>query len=255
MPESHFWAVGRANFANMPSFNTTSVPGVPPKSETDLIQQYLNKAHGFRNKTFQFADRSVAASSYSADDLFASENRTDGRLYGFDTTRVDAGDPLMVTKTSHLFGFAAGYGGPSSMSVGPNNHYLSDLADPSKEPTVGFYVLSASYFGAWHLQDDFLRAAIATPTYGLEAVYALWLAPDRQINLGFAAAALGEPIAAGVGRTITNGYAEVEFTLMGDPTLRFQVVGPASGLTATTNSTSATLAWTASAGPSPQYSP
>ncbi len=122
-----------------------------------------------------------------------------------------------------------------------------------KEPLVGFYVLSASYFGAWHLQDDFLRAAIATPTYGLEAVYALWQAPARQINLGFEAAALGEPIAAGVGRTITNGYAEVEFTLMGDPTLRFQVVGPASGLTATTNSTSVNLAWTASAEPSAQY--
>ncbi len=64
LPKNQFLGVGRVDLANMPAFNTTNVAGVPPKSETDLIKQYLNKNHGFRNKTFELAGRSVAASSY-----------------------------------------------------------------------------------------------------------------------------------------------------------------------------------------------
>jgi hypothetical protein len=252
LPRNQFLGVGRVDFANMPAFNTTNVPGVPPKSETDLIMQYLIKAHGFRNKAFQFVDRSVAAASYSADNLFASADRTASRLYGFDTSRVDEGDPLAVIKNSHLFGFAAGYGGPSGMSVGPNNHYSADLADPSKEPMVGFYLLSASYFGEWQLTDDFLRATIATPTYGLEAMYAVRLT-TTQLPQYFEPVGLGEPIAEGVIRTITVGYAEVEITLLGDPTLRFQIVAPASGLAATTNQNGVSLTWTPSVDPGAQY--
>jgi hypothetical protein len=252
LPANQFLGVGRVDFANMPAFSTTNIPGVPSKSETDLIKQYLNKNHGFRNKTFQFADRAVAAASYSADDLFASADRTASRLYGFDTTRVDAGDPLTVTKTSHLFGFAAGYGGPSGMTVGGNNHYSSDLADPSKEPMVGFYVLSASYFGEWQLADDFLRATIATPTYGLEAIYAL-ASGGHQLQVYFEPLGLGEPITAGVTRTINNGSPDIEITLLGDPTVRFQTTAPPSALLAATNQSSVNLTWASSSESSAQY--
>jgi len=254
LPKNQFLGVGRADFANMPAFNSTNVPGVPPKSETDLLEQYLNKNHAFRNKAFQFADRSVAASSYPPGSvgLFASADRTASRLYGFDSSRVDAGDPLAVTKNSHLIGFAAGYGNPNAMNVIGNDHHSADLADPSKEPMVGFYVLSASYFGAWHLQDDFLRATIATPTYGLEAMYAV-LQVETQLPLYLEPVGLGEPIAAAVTRTITNQEASVEITLLGDPTLRFQVIAPPSGLAATTNQSSVILNWTSSSEPGAQY--
>jgi hypothetical protein len=134
------------------------------------------------------------------------------------------------------------------MSVGPNSHSSADLADPSKEPMVGFYVLSASYFGEWHLQDDFLRATIATPTYGLEAMYGL------NTTLFFERLGLGEPIAAGVTRTITNRTTDVEITLLGDPTLRFQITAPPSNLVATTNQSSVTLNWTPSSETGAQYS-
>jgi hypothetical protein len=240
VPRNLFLGVGRIDLANMPAFNTTNVPGVPAKSETDLIMQYLVKAHGFRNKTFQFADRSIFSSDYAADPIFDSGSRTTSRLYGFDPPPVDQADLFNATNKSYLFGFAAGYGGPSSMSVGPNGHYSADLADPGKEPMVGFYVLSASYFGAWHLQDDFLRATIATPTYGLEAMYA------RNTSLYLEPLALGQPAFAGVARTITNQTTEVEITLLGDPTLRFQITAPPATVAATTNQTSVNLNWTPS---------
>jgi hypothetical protein len=238
---------GRVDFANMPAFNTTNVAGVPPKSETDLIKQYLNKTHGFRNKTFQFADRSTVGWSYTSDVVFESADRTTSHLYGSDTTRVDAGDPLTVIMNSHLFGFAAGFGGPSSMSVGPNNHYSADLADPAKEPMVGFYVLSASYFGAWHLQDDFLRATIATPNYGLGAIY------GRHTSMYLEPLALGEPAFTGVARTINNQYVDVEIALLGDPSLRCQITTPPSNVVATTSQGAVTLNWTQASEPNVLY--
>jgi len=256
LPINQFLAVGRVDFANMPAFNTTNVPGIPPKSETDLIKQYLNKNHAFRNKAFQFADRSTVASAYPASsvELFASADRTASRLYGSDTARVDAGDLFYSTNKSYLFGFEAGYGGTDVIGDGSglHDHHSADLADPSKEPMVGFYVLSASYFGAWHLQDDFLRATIATPTYGLEAIYAL-ASGGHQLAVYFEPLGLGEPIAAGVNRTINDKFPDVEITLLGDPTLRFQVIAPPSGLTATTNQTSVNLVWSPSSEPGAQY--
>jgi hypothetical protein len=247
LPKNQFLGVGRADFANMPAFNTTNVPGILPKSEPDLIKQYLNKTHAFRNKTLQFSDRSAVGWSYTSDVVFESADRTTSHLYGSETTRVDASDSLTVTRNSHLFGFAAGYGGPSSMSVGPNSHYSADLADPSKEPMVAFYLLSASYFGAWHLQDDFLRATIATPTYGLEAIY------GRHTSMYLEPLALGDPAFTGVARTITNQTTDVEITLLGDPTLRFQITAPPANVVATTNQNSVNLGWTPSPEPGAQY--
>jgi hypothetical protein len=130
--------------------------------------------------------------------------------------------------------------------VSANSHYSADLADPSKEPMVAFYLLSASYFRAWQLQDDFFRATIATPTYGLGVNL-------RQLPVYFEPVGLGEYIAAGVSRSITNQEANVETTLLGDPTLRFQVIAPPSGLTPTTNQGSVSLAWTPSAEAGAQY--
>ncbi len=245
LPNNQFLAVGRVDFANMPAFNTTNVPGVPPKPEIDLLKQYLNKARGFRNRTFQFRDRSIFQASYDDGYIPADTDRTTSRLYGFDPIPADAGDPFTSTNKSYLFGSYAGYGNQDNIRDIPNwdptvahYHYSADLADPRKEPIVGFYLLSASYFGEWQVADDFLRATIATPTYGLEAMY------GRHTTLLLEASGLGEPIAAGVTRTINNGSPDVEISLLGDPTLRFQIIIPPSNLVATTNQSSVSLNWT-----------
>jgi hypothetical protein len=73
-------------------------------------------------------------------------------------------------------------------------------------------------------------------------------------TLRFERLGLGEPIAAGLTRTITNQTTDVEITLLGDPTLRFQITAPPSNLVATTNQSSVTLNWTPSTEPSAQYS-
>ena len=261
LPINQFLAVGRVDFANMPAFNTTNIAGVLPKSEADLLKQYLNKAHAFRNNTFQFADRSVATSAYDDAEPFGSADRTSSRLYGFDTIRVEAGDLFYSTNKSYLFGFYAGYGNSSNIRDVADDrptvahyHYSADLADPTKEPLVAFYVLSGSYFGEWQLQDDFLRATVATPTYGLEAVYGTGPAV-LPMNLYFEPVGLGEPIGAGVTRTINYSYlsVDVQFTLLGDPTVRFQITAPPTALVATTNANSVSLAWTPSSEPGAQY--
>ena len=46
----------------------------------------------------------------------------------------------------------------------------SDFA--ANDPQVVFTMLFGSYFGDWDSQDNFLRAALATPTYTLACVWA-----------------------------------------------------------------------------------
>ncbi len=254
LPRNQFLGVGRIDFSNMPAFNTTNAPGIPPKSETDLLKQYLNKTHSFRTKLSQFRGRAIVNTpppNYPyVQFLFDSAAIITSRLFGFDPIPADVGDLFYSTNKSYLFGFEAGYGNPNVIGDGSglHDHYSADLADPSKEPMLAFYVLTGSFFGEWQQQDNLLRAAIATPTYGLEAMYGL------NTTLFYERLGLGEPTAAGVTRTITNQTTDVEITLLGDPTLRFQVTAPASGLVATTNQSSVILNWTPSPEPGAQYS-
>src|SRR6185503_18712879 len=92
-------------------------------------------------------------------------------------------------------------------------------------PTV-FVMLFGSHLGDWDVEDNIMRAVLATPTYGLTCCYGG--APHWFIHH----MALGETIGYGARLTQnnpTNGLYQNEFNqaaglvhtaLMGDPTLR-----------------------------------
>ncbi|MBI4657375.1 MAG: hypothetical protein HY735_00770 [Verrucomicrobia bacterium] len=178
-------------------------------------------------------------------------------IFGSGFDKVVVGDPFHQKTDSYLWGFLAGTAGrPNSMSDGQPG---SGTGDPeidlflqhesayflSTDPKIGFYLLLGSYIGDWYtledvqdqainLRDDFMRAALATPTYGLAAV---WMTPNPGTPPGsgthwqFHPAGVGEVIGTGLTQTINNGRPNSAdqwacLSILGDPTLRSSVIGP-----------------------------
>jgi hypothetical protein len=111
-------------------------------------------------------------------------------------------------------------------------------------------MLDGSYFGDWTYPDSLLRACLAGAHYGLAAV---WV---RGVQWHFETAGLGEPLCEGMVRTANVDLAMTRpsLSLMGDPTLRLQVLDPPTDLRATARRRGrVALEWTPSAAPGAQY--
>jgi len=117
-----------------------------------------------------------------------------------------------------------------------------------------FTMLFGSYFGDWDTQDNFLRAPLAQ---GKTLTNAWSGRPHWQ----FHHMALGENIGYDVRVSQNNSslyfanYAArfVHIALMGDPTLRNDIVAPVSGVVATTFGINCNITWTASIDTVPGY--
>ncbi len=242
-------AVGRVDFADLPAFQKQRPAGLPPQTDTDLLRQYLQKDHRYRHGQLPLEARAVAMDYFNRGLLgrhtFLNAWENGSSFFGFAPGRILQAD-LFTEKRSLILGTQSGLG----LVGGIDNfhHTTAHLADPSKEPPVGFYLLDGSYFGEWQRQDDLLRAVLATPHYGLGSMWA------RRTIWHFESMAVGETIGDGLLRTADDKTqyprgAPIFLALMGDPTLRLFPVSPADGLTAkTAPDGGVTLSW--KAGPS-----
>jgi hypothetical protein len=110
-----------------------------------------------------------------------------------------------------------------------------------------FVMLFGSHFGEWPATDDIMRAVLATPTMGLTCCLVgrpHWFCHHM---------ALGETIGYSTRLTMNNDtlyqneYNQftraVYISLMGDPTLRLDMVAPPSGLGTTAGPNSVNLSW------------
>lgn len=160
----------------MPVFTTNPPPGISPISEAELLRQYLNKDHRYRNKQFTLPERAITGSYFdnSEDtDIYLNEDRNASRWVGFEPGKLIEGD-LFADKKSCLWGFQGGYGNIDKINVIPGYgtlHTSADLTNPTNEPSVAFYMLKGSYFGEWNTTDNFMRAALGTATCGLGVIY------------------------------------------------------------------------------------
>ena len=229
--------VGRVDFANLPAF---------ARSETELLRQYLNKDHDFRQKFIMAQPRGLL------DDNFGLSKGTPIAWSGwadfaafFGANNTFTGSWLSTLSTqSYLWGYGCGPGTYTSASgVASTTDFVTT------DTQVIFTMLFGSYFGDWDSPNDFLRAQLATATYTLASAWA------GQPNWFFHHMALGEPIGFSTRLTQNNnltyfadGYARyVHVALMGDPTLRMHVVAPASNLVAVANSSGGVdLSWSPS---------
>jgi hypothetical protein len=229
-------AVGRVDLANMPAFG--------PKTERDLLSQYLDKDHDFRHAVWTLPGRGLIDDNFGAfgGEAFAS---TGWRAFSgfFGRANVFALD-WFTTLANNGYLWAYGCGGGSYTGAGGVGSTSNFATTDTK---VAFTFLFGSYFGDWDVSNDFLRAPLATRTYGLTCAWAgrpAWYVHHM---------AMGETIGYGARVTQNNsgtyfyGYGpEVHVALMGDPTLRLTPVAPVSNLTVIPGLHTAALTWTAS---------
>jgi hypothetical protein len=243
-------SVGRVDFANMPTLTN----GPPPRSEIEMLNQYLDKTHKYRHKLVPLRE-AVSVGVCQAVDLggtYGTALRTGSRLFGLAPGVHVDGDPFFQALAfnpapkSHLWGVQSGHGADSWICAGA--HRTDHLTNALYEPFVGLYILSGSYFVDWNRANNFLRAVIATANYGYASMYGFgipWLHQPL---------ALGDILGAGLNMTINSAADYVYVAIIGDPTLRTHLIAPPSGLTATTSGGSITLNWVPSGENSCQYS-
>jgi hypothetical protein len=217
--------VGRVDFHNMPAFS--------PRSELDLLRNYLRKDHAFRHRTLNASLRGLIRDNFRTIDgdapavdawrafpaLFAPGNYTEiGANQFFPILQGD----------SYLFAYAGGGGDwEKADGVGTTENFVNG------DPKAIFYLLHGSYFGDWNTLDNFLRSAIATPNYGLVSIW------SSLPHWYFHPMALGETIGFATKLTQNNrngnyrndkdfSIGEVHISMMGDPTLRAFPLAPPS---------------------------
>ena len=256
--------VGRVDFAKLPAFYNPA-NGAPRKTEAQLLAQYLQKNHKYRNKQTILTERTVGAGYFQIplqprdsrdEQICTSIVRNGTRLFGVNAGRIFEGDFFKET-TSFVLGLQAAAGSYHSMAArdGFGNyvfHVSEDLALAVNEPKGGFYMLHASYLADWNLStNNLVRALLATANYGLAAMCNSF---PNDNPWYYEPLGLGEPIGVGALRTINaaSPFASRWMALMGDPTLRAQITSPASNLSGN-NGTNITLTWAASPESDVQY--
>lgn len=243
--------VGRIDLSDLPAFSS---------GERDLLQQYLQRDHDYRHGNFTARNRALLDENFGllGGEAFGGTMgyRNISPLFGDSVFNVDYLTTLDTD--SYKWAFAFGAGNYSSLTgLGTT----TNLASSTQDVNSVFNVFMGSYFGDWDNSDNFLRAPLATTGTVLTNVL------GGRPNLFFHSMAMGETIGYSVRQSINNydvsfltdlyssthyGSRFVHTALMGDPTLRLNVVFPVTALTATKDSCNADtvrLTWTASIEP------
>jgi hypothetical protein len=247
--------VGRVDFADMGSFG----------SEIDLLRRYLNKNHEFRHALRRITPRALVGDRFGdigGEAFGASGFRNFSALLGPGRTtaaNVEDNSPAgerwisRLTAQDWLWVYGAGGGDVTAISGlgmrGPFNDVTSaDLVNQRARGT--FYLLFGSWLVDWSQPDNIMRAALAAPDHGLTAAW------SGRPHLFFQHMAVGETAGHGIRLSQNNSslYTNqvnretrgIHIALLGDPTLRMQVVAPASNLRIAGGGGSPALTWNAS---------
>lgn len=234
--------VGRADFANMPTFTVT---------EQQMLKNYLDKDHAYRKKIYVPLRQAVIDDNFgyfSGEAFAASGYKSIAPLVG--TSSITAADyfgTMSVTSCQWSFGCGGGYYQGAS-GIGTSSNFAANNLQGV------FTMLFGSYFGDWDSQDNFLRAPLAQGKF----LTNVW---SGRPHYQFHHMGLGENI--GYSLLVTqNNPGGVYFAsptgitgkwihnaLMGDPTLRNDVVAPNSSIVATKVGNDCHISWTASTEP------
>jgi hypothetical protein len=235
--------VGRVDFANMPSF---------PLSETQLLEQYLDKDHDYRHGVFSVDQRAIIDDNFgyfSGEAFAASGWRNFAALVGPANTVAADYFTTLNTTSGNGYVWSYGCGGGSYQSAGGVGTTANFVQSTNRSV---FTMLFGSYFGDWDSTDNFLRAPLCTG-------WTLANAWAGRPHWSFHPMALGETLGY-CARYSQNdimhggyGVRSIHVALLGDPTLRQHVVAPPTGVTVTDLWPQANVGWTASTSPVAGY--
>ena len=249
--------IGRVDLANMPGRLTAGGPATFP-SELELLRNYLNKDHNFRNKITSAPERAIVGDYFGVRDgeaFAASGWRNFAPLFGAGkiTTVTAEGEWLPTLRTNaYLFAYGCGSGSYTSIGgIGSVGHYRDGVTTELVQDNAKavFTLLYGSWLGDWDSEDNIQRAVLATKDLGLTCSWSgrpHWFMHHM---------ALGEPIGFSARLTQNDGFTDsyknqqnnceswTHIALMGDPTLRMQIVAPPSDLFIIAEGNDAHLAW------------
>lgn len=231
--------VGRVDFNDMPAFSLT---------EEQLLKNYLDKDHDYRKKIFTPLKQAVIDDNFgyfSSEAFAASGYKSIAPLVG--SNNISSADYFTaMTGTSYQWSYGCGGGTYLSASgVGSTSNFSASNLEGV------FTMLFGSYFGDWDSQNNFLKAPLAQG----KILASVW---SGRPHYQFHHMGLGENIGYSVLLTQNNPgglyFASptgitgrwVHNALMGDPTLRNDVVAPVSNVVATKVGHNCSISWSAS---------
>ncbi|MGE0615459.1 MAG: dockerin type I domain-containing protein [Bacteriovoracia bacterium] len=271
--------VGRVDLSNMARPESQGL-AFRRAGETDaqleirLLRRYLDKNHAYRIATFQvpsralISDRLGAYENWPATDGWRNASPAVGPANIYSLPPTQRGLVPVLNQSPYLWVHGAGAGAFQGFNGASTDEYAS-------QSTYGvFYTLIGSYFGDWDVQENFLRAPLAAEGYGLASTqgrlvnffgqhlpmgFNLGYASLRSINNSWAAASPSSgycfsatpPLYEGTLACPSLDSAPFAVPLMGDPTLRTQMVpgpsGVAAAVSGSTGARTVTLSWEPSA--------
>lgn len=264
MPADGFYGDMDGNWSN-PSYLPTDVdlqvgrvdlydlPAFLPLTDTDLMRQYLNRAHGWKHKQWTVTSRAAQMTAATGESIqrqfFGTAAPTIIPNNYYAANGYYSPEFWNTVQGNDFLWFTKGTGGGAynaCAGMGSTYHYA---ASPGVK-TV-FNAEFASYFEEWDVRDNFLRAPLAAKGCALTDVWSdnpAWV---------FMHMGMGKPIGFSTRVSQNNnsyynipGYPGlpnsrrgVHMALMGDPSLRMHVVAPPSTLLVVGALNSAVLTW------------
>jgi hypothetical protein len=231
--------IGRVDFSRLTSATFGKTP-------TELMKRYLDKDHNFRVKSYVTNGKALIDDNFGwfGGEAFSSAAyRMCIPMLG--SANIENGDFFTNTATSNYL-YAYGCGGGSYNSA---NGVGTSADFGSKTVNAVFTNIFGSYHGDWDFETDpFLMSALGsnggvlttswsgrpstfthTVTYGEPIGYAMRETQNVAFNTWYL--------------PVTIGESGLHATLLGDPTLRTQVVEPIKGLSLTQNCNNVEIGW------------
>lgn len=147
-------AVGRVDFFEMDQF---FIDGI---TEIDLLRNYLNKDHAYRNGKIEYQMRGLVDDNFGAKKYLEGFASNGWRNLGafFDNGQVQSVDWFQTLETESYL-WAYGTGGGTYTSAGGIGNTEQFVTTPVNSI---FTMLFGSYFGDWDSPNNFLRAPLAS---------------------------------------------------------------------------------------------
>lgn len=230
--------IGRLDFSDLP---------LVPRTEIELLENYINKAHSFKQGQLSISKKAVVDDNFGAfsgEAFAATAYRNFGQMVGRDNI-ISADFRTTLADSTYLWAFGCGGGSYTNCTgVGSSSQFAT-----GKIKGI-FTSLFGSYFGDWNSQNNLLRTTLS----GEEpALVSFW---SGRPNWFLHHMAMGENIGYSTKLSQNNNgtYAPTNYlprgihqALMGDLSLRTDYFYPANNLVLTSSSDEgAHLEWEAS---------
>jgi hypothetical protein len=227
--------VGRVDLYDMPAFS---------KSEEELLRQYLNKAHYYKFNETAYERKAIIKDDFNA--YARGAFRSFSVLTGGNSAILWSGAwKQNTTITPYLWALSSSGGTYTGFG---NGSLVTNDFETNEYKTL-FNMSFGSYFGKWDVANNFLRAPLCQPNYGLTNVWGArpyWHFHHMGMGDNIGYSSFVNMNSASSQYDNDSFTRTIHISLMGDPSLRLYPVTPPSNGSAYLNTSNASvLNWNA----------